>query len=116
MTQLQSTPESRMWASLVHLSAFAAFVVPFGSVIAPLVIWLLKRDEMPFVDDQGKEAINFNLSIMIYALSAALLILVLIGIPLLMLVLAGWFIAVIVAAVRANEGTTYRYPLTIRFI
>ncbi len=130
MTQLSSTPESRMWAALAHISALCGLVVPFGCVIGPLVIWLAKRDELPFVDDQAKEALNFNISTLIYgtvigALMAVSLVLtvVLIGFPLLvMLILAAialvvaWLVLTIVATVRANEGVVYRYPLTLRLV
>ena len=116
MTHLTSTPESRMWATLAHLSALAAFVFPFGSILGPLIIWLVKREEMPFVEDQGKEALNFNISMTLYGLVAAVLIVVLVGIPLLILLFFAWLILVILAAVKANEGVAYRYPLTLRLI
>lgn len=131
MPPINSTPESRMWAALAHLSALAGSVFPFGSILLPLIIWLLKRDEMPFVNDQGKEAINFNISATLYTLAATALILIsvflsrllepilsllLIGVPLLIGIVLGWLIFVLIAAVQANEGTVYRYPLTLRLL
>ena len=116
MTQLSSTPESRMWATLAHLSALAGFVIPFGNLVGPLVVWLIKREEMPFVDNQGKEALNFNISMTIYMMVALTLILVLIGIPLLIFLAIAWLVLVIIASVKANEGIAYRYPVTIRLI
>lgn len=113
---MDSTPESRMWASLAHVSAFAGLVFPFGSIIGPLVIWLVKREEMPFVDDQGKEALNFNISMTIYMMVSILMILVLVGIVMVMILALIWAILAILAAVRSNEGIPYRYPLTIRLI
>lgn len=117
---------------LAHLSALlGAFVLPLvGGIVAPLLIWLIKRDEMSFVDDQAKEALNFNISVAIYgtvigALTtiSALLIVVLIGLPLLIVfgiaslaLFAAWFVLAIVAAVKANEGVAYRYPLTLRLV
>ncbi|MEA5449196.1 DUF4870 domain-containing protein [Leptolyngbya sp. CCNP1308] len=116
MNQLDSNPESRMWAMLAHLSALSGFVIPFGNIIGPLVIWLVKRDEMSFVNDQAKEALNFNISMTIYMVVAGVLIFVLIGIPLMIVLGIAWLVLVILAAVKANEGTAYRYPLTLRLV
>lgn len=112
MTQSQE----RTWAMVTHLSALAMFIIPLGNVIGPLIIWLMKKDESKYVDDQGKESLNFQISICIYGLFAAMLIvifigfLLLIGLGILMLVL------VVVAAIRASEGERFRYPFTIRLI
>lgn len=116
MNQLDSNPESRMWAMLAHLSALSGFVIPFGNIIGPLVIWLVKRDEMSFVNDQAKEALNFNISMTIYMVVAGVLVFVLIGIPLLIVLGIAWLVLAILAAVKANEGTAYRYPLTLRLV
>ena len=116
MNQLDSNPESRMWAMLAHLSALSGFVIPFGNIIGPLLIWLVKRDEMSFVADQGKEALNFNISMTIYMLVSGVLIFVLIGIPLIIVLAIAWLVLSILAAVKANEGVVYRYPLTLRLV
>jgi hypothetical protein len=116
MNQLDSNPESRMWAMVAHISALSGFVIPFGNILGPLIVWLVKRDEMAFVEDQGKEALNFNISITIYGIISALLIFVLIGFALLLILGVVWLVFVILAAVKANEGTAYRYPLTLRLI
>jgi len=116
MNQLDTTPESRMWAMIAYLSALAGFVIPFGNILGPLIVWLVKKDEMSFVDDQGKEALNFNISMTIYMLVSGVLIFVLIGIPLLVILGIAWLILIILAAVKANEGTAYRYPLTLRLV
>ncbi len=107
--------EERMWATVVHLAAFCGFVVPLGNVLGPLIVWLIKRESSPFVDLQGKEALNFAISVTIYAAVSTLLILILIGFVLLVALGVFWLVAVIIAALRANEGRAYRYPLTIRF-
>jgi len=75
--------EERNWGMFCHLAALAGFIIPLGNVIGPLVIWLMKKDESQFVDDQGKESVNFQISFIIYALVAALLVIVVIGIVLL---------------------------------
>lgn len=110
----ETTVEARRWAAMSHLSAFAAF---FGipSLIGPLVVWLWQRD-LPYVDEQGKEALNFNISFLIYGIASALLIILLVGLLLLPIVFVTWFVLVIVASVKASAGEDYRYPLTIRFI
>ncbi|WP_410510514.1 DUF4870 domain-containing protein [Nodosilinea sp. E11] len=116
MNQLDSNPESRMWAMLAHLSALSGFVIPFGNIVGPLIIWLVKRDEMSFVNDQAKEALNFNISMTIYMLVSLVLIFVVVGILLTIVVGLAWLVLVILAAVKANEGIAYRYPLTLRLV
>lgn len=110
-------PEAKTWAMACHLSALSAVVgLPFGHVLGPLVCWLLRRDRYAFVDDQGKEALNFQLSMTIYGFIATLLSFILIGIPLLIALVVVDLALVIIATVRSNEGEAYRYPMTIRFI
>jgi uncharacterized Tic20 family protein len=109
--------EAKTWAMACHLSALSAVVgLPFGHVLGPLVCWLLRKDRYAFVDDQGKEALNFQLSMTIYGFVATLLSLALIGIPLLIALVIVDLVLVIIAAIRSSEGEAYRYPLTIRFI
>ena len=106
-----------MWGMLAHLSAFAGLVIPFiGHVLGPLVIWLIKRETMPFVNDQGKEALNFQITVTIAFAVAGVLVLAFIGILLLPLIAIADIIMTIIAAVKANEGVVYRYPLTLRLI
>lgn len=109
--------QERTFAMLCHLSALSAAIgIPFGNILGPLIFWLVKKDEFPLVDDQGKESLNFQISVTIYAIVSAILILVLVGIALLIALGLFWFVVVIIASVKANEGVAYRYPLTIRFI
>ena len=113
---LPTTKDDRTWAMLCHLSGLAGYVIPFGNILGPLIIWLIKRDQSWFVDDQGKEALNFQISWAIYMIVSLVAILVLVGIVLVAIVAVGGLVLLIVAAVKANEGIAYRYPLTIRFI
>jgi uncharacterized protein len=108
--------EERQWATFAHLSALAGLVMPFGSIIGPLVIWLIKKDTMPFVNDQGKEALNFNITVAIAAIVCGLLCIVLIGFLLLPVLVILWLVFVIVGTIKANEGTRYRYPFALRLI
>jgi uncharacterized protein len=111
-----SEKDARTWAMLCHIGAFAGYIIPFGHIIAPLIIWLIKKDESPFVDDQGKESLNFQISISIYAIIAALLTLVVIGFVLVIALLTFDMVMVIIAAVKSNNGERYRYPLCMRFV
>ena len=108
--------DAKTFGMLCHLIAFAGFVIPLGNIIGPLVIWLIKKDEFEFVDDQGKESLNFQISVVIYAIISAILIIVLLGIFLLIALGIFAIVMMIIAAIRANEGVRYRYPLNIRFI
>lgn len=116
MAEKQNDKEARTWAMLCHLGAFAGFLIPFGNIIAPLIIWLIKREESPLIDDQGKESLNFQISMTIYFLVSLLLTLIFIGFLLMIALAIFEIIFVIIATVRANEGEKYRYPLCIRFI
>src|SRR5438876_68760 len=107
--------DERRWAMLCHLSALSGYVIPMAHVLAPLLIWSWQRERFPLVDDQGRESLNYQLSMTIYMIVAALMCLVLIGIPILIGLCVFDCVIVIVAAVRANTGEAYRYPLTIRF-
>lgn len=108
--------DQRFWAMLCHISGLAGLAIPLGNIIVPMVIWALKRYDYPLVDDQGREAINFQISITIYFFISAFLILLVIGIPLLIILAAADIILVIIAGLKALEGTKYRYPLNVRLI
>jgi len=108
--------DERMWAMFCQLSTLAGYVMPFGNIVGPLVVWMIKKDEYPLVDDQGKEALNFQISITIWMIISLLLCFVLVGIPILIGLGIFDLIVTIIAAVQANSGNYYRYPLTIRFI
>ncbi|MDZ7392562.1 MAG: DUF4870 domain-containing protein [candidate division KSB1 bacterium] len=116
MSGQTGSKDEKTWALFCHIGALAGFVFPFGHIIAPLVIWLVKKEELPLVDDQGKESLNFEISMTIYVLAAGLLSLVLIGIPILIALGIFWLVEIIIAAIRANEGQRFRYPLNLRLI
>jgi hypothetical protein len=115
-SQLPPNKAQNTWAMLCHLTALAGFIIPFGNIIGPLVVWMIKKDEFPLVADQGKESLNFQISMTIYYMIAAILIIVLIGIVLLIGLAIFSLIMIIIAMVKANEGVAYRYPMTIRFV
>lgn len=111
-----TTKDDRTMAMLCHLLALAGLVVPFGNVLGPLVLWMVKKDQSWFIDDQGKESVNFQISLTIYIIVASILMFILIGFLLLPVIGIGGLVLTIMAALKANEGVTYRYPLTLRFI
>jgi uncharacterized Tic20 family protein len=108
--------EERLWGMLCHLLSFSGYIIPFGSILGPLVVWMIKKDEMPFVNDQGKESLNFQITMLIAVIVSAILCLVLIGFLLLGVVIIFQIVVVIMASIKANEGVKYRYPYTIRFL
>ncbi len=110
------TQDEKTFGMLAHLSALAGYIIPFGNIIGPLIIWLIKKDQSAWVDMQGKEALNFQISITIYAIVAGILTLILIGVLLLIAVGVFSLVMIIIASVRANNGEMYQYPLTIRFL
>jgi uncharacterized Tic20 family protein len=105
-----------MYGMFCHVLAFVGFVVPLGNVIGPLVIWLIKREQYAYVDAQGKESLNFQISILIYGIISSILIMIFIGILTSIIIGIAWIILTIIGTVRAYEGRHYKYPLTIRFI
>lgn len=118
--ELQPVPtlsrEVRQWAMFCHFSAFLGMWFPFGSLIGPLILWQVKREVDPFIDTQGKEALNFQITVAIASAICYLLMFVLIGFALLALVLIGALVLTIIAGIKANEGVAYRYPFTWRLI
>jgi hypothetical protein len=120
--------EERQWAMFAHLSALLGALLTgvwgggWGCFIGPLVIWLVKKDTMPFVNDQGKEALNFNITVAIAFVVLFLLsvmtfgIGLIIAIPLWIIIGISWLVFTIIAAIKANEGVLYRYPFTLRLI
>jgi uncharacterized protein len=128
----ETTPEQRTWGMLCHLSALIGmFAIPtVGQIVGPLIVWLVRKDRDPFVDDQGRESLNFQITVSICGamLSVAIFIssifsVVLIGLPFLVLfgllgvaLWVGDIICTILAAVDAHKGRCYRYPLSLRFL
>ena len=114
--EITPSKDERTWAMLSHFSALCMFIFPFGNILAPLIIWLIKKEEMPFVEDQGKEVLNFQISMTIYLLISGILCFILIGIP--FVIGLGIFnvIITIIAGIKANDGKSYRYPINLRLI
>jgi len=109
------TSSEKNEAMFCHLAAFAGYLVLIGWLVGPLIIWMMKKDDSAFVDYHGRESLNFQISIMIYWIPVIALCFILIGFLLVPCLILFHFIAVIIAAIRANDGKHFRYPLCIRF-
>ena len=116
LTVTKTEKEERTWAMVTHLSAFGGYLVGGFSFLPPLVIWLIKKDDSKFLDHQGREAVNFQLTMFLASVVSALLIMVAIGIILLPIVVIYALVYTIIAGIKANEGVWYRYPFSIKFI
>lgn len=112
---VMNPPEERNWAVGAHLSSFAAAYVALG-FIGPLVVLLAAGNRSAFVRRHAVAALNFNLSLLLYAVASGILVLILIGIPMLIALALLYLVATIQGALAASQGLEYRYPLTIRFI
>ena len=115
----EASPEEKNWAMMSHIAAFVALVplIPvIGMVLGPLVIWLLKKEEMPLVAENGVEALNFNISMFIAYCVALILCFILIGIPILIGLVIFHFIVTILAAIKASEGGVYKYPFGLKLV
>ncbi len=109
--------KAQNWATVAHLISLIGFLgIPFGNLIGPLMVWLFLRKDHALIDDQGKESLNFQITMTIYALLACLFMFIIIGFVLIFIVILLDIILVVVAAVKANDGERYRYPLTLRLI
>jgi uncharacterized Tic20 family protein len=108
--------EVRQWAMFCHLSALLGIWIPFGTLIGPLILWQMKREMDPFIDAQGKEALNFQITVAIASAISLLLMVVIIGFFLFALVAIGALVLAIIGGIKANEGLPYRYPFSWRLI
>lgn len=119
--------EERQWAMFAHLSALAGALLSsafggWGTFIGPLIIWLIKKDTMPFAASQAKEALNFNITVSAIFLMLVILTIITFGIgallavPVMLVVGIAALVFTIIAAVKANEGIDYRYPVSVRII
>jgi uncharacterized Tic20 family protein len=112
-----SSRDVRTWNVLCHATALAGFFVPWaGHILGPLIVWLAKRNDSPEINEHGKESLNFQISMLIYNVIAAVLCLVLIGFIILPILHILNLVLVIVASIQASERKFYRYPITIRLI
>jgi uncharacterized Tic20 family protein len=114
--------DEKLWALIGHLSAFSAFITGIGCIVGPLIVWLIKRDTLPFAADQAKEALNFNITMAIAFAILVVFTIITLGIGILLawpigaILFIAWIVLTIVAAIKSNEGVAYRYPFTLRLV
>ncbi len=109
--------EEKNWAVATHLASLSGYIgIPLGHILGPLIIWLMKKDSSPFLDEVGKETVNYNISIILWFVLCIPLCFIIIGIPMLICLAIMDVIVTIMAAIAASNGQQYKYPLTIRFI
>ncbi len=111
-----ASSDEHTYAMFVHLSGFLSYVMGPLALIVTLALWLARRHESEFINDHGREAMNYNLSIWLYAVISTILMLVCVGYFLLAGLVVFDIVIMIVAAVQANGGHYFRYPITIRFV
>ncbi len=117
MERIVTDSDEKQWGLFTHISALVVLLgIPFGNVIGPLIIYLIKKDEYEFVEDQGKEVLNFQITWSLIFLVSAFMIFIGIGVIMLIGFGVAWLVLVIVGSVAANNGQYYRYPLTIKFL
>ena len=104
------------WASIIHLSQLLGLVVPVAGWLVPLIIWMLKKNESPFLDTNGRIVLNWIISEFIYALICVLLCLIIIGIPLLLILMIVGIVFPIIGGVKAGNGESWPYPCSIKFL
>ena len=114
--EITPSKDERTWAMLSHFSVLCMFIFPFGNILAPLIIWLIKKEEMSFVEDQAKEVLNFQISMTIYLLISGILCFILIGIPFVIGLVIFNVIITIIAGIKAIDGKSYQYPINLRLI
>ena len=108
--------EERTWSILVHAAAFSGMLIPFGGILGPFIVWIIKKPESALVDCHGRAALNFQISMLIYVFVAIVLVFVLIGVLLLIALGVFWFVMVLIATIRAADGRDPGYVLAIEFL
>lgn len=115
MTEAYADAEARKWGMFLHLSQFAGYLVPLAGFVVPIVIWQMKKDQMPSLDEHGRMVTNWMLSALIYAVISVILIFVLVGIPMLWALGVLTIVFPIIGGIKAGDGVVWKYPMTIKF-
>ena len=110
------TQDDKTMGMLCHLAAFAGLIIPFGSLIGPLVVWQMKKDQSTYIDYHGKESLNFQITMAIAFFVSFILMFVVIGFFLVVGLAIFELVVIIIAAIKANDGVQYQYPINFRFI
>jgi len=113
---IELNSDIKMWAMICHLAALVGYIIPFGNIVGPLIVWQMKKQESPFIDEHGREAVNFQITYTIYVIVALFSMLLLVGFLLLPVVVVAQIIFVVIAAIKANSGESYRIPFILRLV
>lgn len=108
--------EINQWNFFIHLSQLSGIFIPLGNIIIPLVLWQIKKDQWPEVAEHGREVMNWQLSLLIYVIVGYILVFFLVGFVVLLALCIAFLVFAIVGAIKAQDGTLWKYPLTIRFL
>lgn len=111
-----ASSDEKTMAMFCHLSGLVGYIIPFGNIIGPLIIWQMKKEGSAYIDYHGKEALNFQIALTIYLVVAALLCIVAVGFLLLPVIGIGGLVLMIMAAIKAKDGENYRYPFIFRLV
>lgn len=111
-----SPQDERTFAMLAHLSSLAGFIIPFGNIIGPVVVWSIYKDKSSYVDYHGKQSVNFQITMSIAYIISFILIFVIIGIFLLAILGILGLVFAIIAGIKANNGEQYNYPFSFKFV
>jgi len=111
------SPDERQWKVILHLSALLGLVTPScGNIIGPLIVWLIKKQDLPALDAEGRKVLNFQISYTIYMIIAGATVCIWIGWVLLPLIFILWLVFTIIGAVKVSNGEPYEFPFTIRML
>lgn len=113
---MYASNKEKQWVIASHLGTLVGYVVPFGNIIVPLIIYISKKEESRTIADQAKESLNFQITVFIFVIIAGILVFILVGIFLLIAVAIFQLVFVIIATLEVDKGNLYRYPVNIRFV
>lgn len=114
--ETSASSDEKTMAMFCHLSGLVGYIIPFGNIVAPLIIWQMKKESSAYIDYHGKEAVNFQIALTVYMVIAALSIFVLIGFVLAPLIGIAGLVLMLMASIKAKDGENYRYPFIFRLL
>lgn len=115
LSEAASNMDSKTYSMLMHFSQFCTFILPLIGLAVPIVMWLIKRNDDPYIDEQGKVVANWVISALIYCVISSILTIIVIGVFMLIALIICSIIFTIMGAIRANDGVIKNYPLAIHF-
>ena len=114
--QPKAAIQPRQWAMFLHLSLLAGFIIPLAGLAVPIVIWQMKKAEIPEIDAHGKVVVNWLISSVIYFAAGVVLTFLVIGVPILLVLSVLAVVFPIIGGIKANNGEVWKYPLSINFL